>query len=203
MSGDGRCYGRHDRWSARAVDELLRLYAVRGEQRYVRGAVSQRAHALHAATLAEREGAPSALVAAALLHDIGHLLRPGSPDITDMAVDHRHEEVGAHWLAGWFGPEVTEPVRLHVTAKRYLCTVDDAYLAALSPAAIRTLAVQGGPLPPAQARAFERHPFRDEALWLRRLDDRASGACADLPGLEFFREHLELLVRAPSRAAAL
>ena len=121
--------------------------------------MSQAEHALQAAELAEREGAPDALVVAALLHDVGHLLDGQDEDLADRGVDGRHEEAGCAWLAAHFGPEVIEPIRLHVAAKRYLCAVDPAYLDGLSPASRLSLSLQGGPMDAEERARFESNPF--------------------------------------------
>ena len=96
--------------------------------------MSQNEHALQAALLAEKSGAKPALIAAALLHDIGHLLHELPEDIAEQGVDTQHEALGSAWLSQHFGPEVSESVRLHVAAKRYLCRVEPAYFDALSEA---------------------------------------------------------------------
>src|SRR5690349_10889305 len=131
------------------VDTIAGLFASRGQALYFGEAVSEAEHALQAAHLAEREGAGDDLVAAALLHDIGHLLHGLGEDVADRGVDGRHEVAGHAWLARWFAPAVAEPVRLHVAAKRYLCATDPAYLARLSPASRQSLELQGGPFSPA------------------------------------------------------
>ncbi len=130
------------------IEEIVRLFERRGREAYFGEPVSQAEHALQAARLAEIEGAHDALIAAALLHDVGHLLHDLGEDVADRGHDARHEELGSDWLAARFGPEVVEPVRLHVAAKRYLCTVDPAYYDGLSPASKQSLALQGGPARP-------------------------------------------------------
>jgi gamma-butyrobetaine dioxygenase len=132
--------------SPTALDRLLDLYRSDSADTRYDESVTEREHALQAAALAEARGADDALIAAALLHDVGHLvLRDQRPPGEVLVVDHRHEEAGAAALASLFGPEVAEPVRLHVAAKRYLCAVEPGYLELLSPASTRSLAVQGGP----------------------------------------------------------
>ena len=101
------------------VDTILALFARRGGDHYGE-TVTQLDHALQTAHHARSEGQADALVAAALLHDIGHLLQKHGEDAADRGVDALHERIGAAWLAQGLGPEVTEPVRLHVDAKRYL-----------------------------------------------------------------------------------
>src|SRR6202007_1380230 len=111
------------------VKDILELLEDQGGSAYYGEAVTQREHALQAAAEAEQCGAAPPLVAAALVHDVGHLLAGEDAEAT---VDLSHEEIGARWLARWFGPEVTEPVRLHVAAKRYLLYVDPPSLGSLS-----------------------------------------------------------------------
>ncbi|HEU0177888.1 MAG TPA: HD domain-containing protein, partial [Blastocatellia bacterium] len=106
------------------VDEIIELFARLGGGAYFGEPVSQLEHALQTAFQAEQESAPDALIAAALLHDIGHLLHKLPEDIADRGIDGRHERVGAMWLARNFPAAVTEPIRMHVAAKRYLCSVD-------------------------------------------------------------------------------
>src|SRR5579871_1803106 len=137
------------------VAEIDRLFRERGRSRYGGEAVTQLEHALQAAALAEQEGARPALIAAALLHDVGHLLHDLPDDAPERDVDDRHESLAARWLAGRFGPEVVDPVRLHVAAKRYLCATAPGYLDGLSPPSLHSLELQGGPMSPGQARRFE------------------------------------------------
>src|SRR5260370_22877879 len=138
------------------VDRLLELLATKGVRQYGGEQVSQREHALQCAFLATREGAPADLVAAALLHDIAHLLHGKGERPAARGIDDKHEEIGAEHLLAAFGPNVAEPVRLHVPAKRYLCATDPGYFACLSPGSVRSLALQGGrsprPRPPHFAR---------------------------------------------------
>jgi phosphonate degradation associated HDIG domain protein len=180
---------------AAVVDAILTLLTDHGDAAYFGEPVSQRAHALQCAALATREGASPALVGAALLHDIGHLLHGLDESIADRGVDARHEGAGHDWLARHFGLEVTEPVRLHVDAKRYLCAADPTYTAALSPASQQSLVLQGGPFTRSQALSFADLPFAAEAIRLRRWDDAAKIAGLDVPDVEHYRALLTSLVR--------
>lgn len=174
------------------IDFLFDLLEVQGVAAYLGEAVSQKEHALQTAALASRDGADSALVAAALLHDIGHLLPGGESG--GASEDGSHEERAAAWLDWYFGREVTEPVRLHVTAKRYLCTVETEYRRRLSPASIESLALQRGSLSLAERQAFEQNPHCRNAVALRRWDDDAKIPGLAVPGLEAYRETLQRLV---------
>src|SRR5262245_61942543 len=105
------------------IDRLFALFHERGVGAYFGEAVTETEHALQCACLAEQAGAAPELVAAALLHDVGHLMHGLGEDVADRGIDGRHEAVGAAWLGRHFGPTVAVPVRLHVAAKRYLCAV--------------------------------------------------------------------------------
>jgi phosphonate degradation associated HDIG domain protein len=176
-------------------DEIYRLFALRGDAAYFGEPVSQTEHALQTAHLAEQDGAPQSLVVAALLHDVGHLVHGLPEDIAEQGMDARHEEAGKAWLARYFGPEVTEPVRLHVPAKRYLCRVDQSYLNGLSPASIRSLELQGGPFNSQEAVNFEKRRYFSEAVRLRRWDDLAKVRGLAVPGLEHYRAAIVAVAR--------
>ena len=168
------------------VEEILRLFQARGHDAYLGEPVSQAEHALQAAHLAVLGGAPDALVLASLLHDVGHLLHDLGDDVADRGIDARHERSGGSWLARNFGPEVAEPARLHVDAKRYLCAVEPSYLDGLSAASKQSLALQGGPMIPEEIRRFEANPHHLEAVRLRRWDDEAKVPGLEVPGLESY-----------------
>lgn len=171
--------------------QVLDLFRIHGTSRYGGEAVSQLEHALQAATFAEREGASAELIAAALLHDIGHLLHHLPADAPDRGVDDQHEELGARWLDRHFGPAVCDPVHLHVAAKRYLCTVDHAYLQLLSAPSIQSLRLQGGPMTSNELMAFELQPHYLDAVKLRKWDDAAKVVNMPTPNLNHFAVYLD------------
>jgi gamma-butyrobetaine dioxygenase len=221
--------------SGDAVAVLAGLFASEGAAQYLGEPVTQAGHMLQAAALAERDRAGEALIAAALLHDVGHLavMRGGRDRALargdrhggdqhggdqhggdqhggdqhgddqhgddqhgdDQHGDDQHEENGAAWLSQWFGDEVTEPVRLHVPAKRYLCAVEPDYAAGLSPASAFSLEIQGGPMPPAELAEFEASPYAPAAIQVRRWDDVAKDPAARVPGFDHFAGVLRALVR--------
>ena len=176
------------------IDEIAGLFTGQGAQDYFGEAVTQAEHLCQAGMLAQAAGAPDELCAAALLHDIGHFHGPVTGDDLMDGTDNRHSVSGSDWLGQWFGPGVTEPVRLHVAAKRYLCAVEPSYFERLSPASVFTLEVQGGPMTTEQVRRFEAEPYHADAVALRRWDDQAKDATIDTPGFEHFRELLQRLL---------
>lgn len=181
-----------------STEEVLRLFRARGGSRYGGESVSQLAHALQAAQRAEAEGATPALIAAALLHDVGHLLHDLADDAPDQGVDDVHENLGAAWLAARFGSEVVQPVALHVAAKRYLCAVDDQYFGQLSPPSVQSLKLQGGRMSADEVRQFEQGPFFQDAARLRRWDDAAKVPGQITPKPEHFAQYLDAVSRGPA-----
>jgi phosphonate degradation associated HDIG domain protein len=178
------------------VEAIFELFERFGEQRYDED-LSQRLHAEQTAALAAADGASESLVAAALLHDVGHLLElaESGAEGRDRATDRHHEGRGSAWLASAFGPDVTAPIALHVRAKRYLCAVDPTYHARLSPGSQASLARQGGPLSAEAAAAFEGTAGATEAGQLRRWDDQAKDPGLVVAPLVAYRPLLDALTR--------
>lgn len=174
-----------------ATDELFSIYSRRGAAAYYGEAVTMSEHSLQTAYFAQTAAAADALVVAALLHDIGHLLDLVPHDIAEWDNDARHEVSGSRWLAARFGPGVCEPVRLHVPAKRYLCATDSAYFAKLSTASVRTLELQGGPMAAGEIAEFEALPYHRDALLLRHWDDQGKIAGMQTPDFNHYRVLIE------------
>jgi phosphonate degradation associated HDIG domain protein len=185
--------------SVASVDELLAVYKRWGTSNYDEE-TSQLAHALQTAALASAAGASDSLVAAALLHDVGHLLQLeltlGTP--SGMVEDQRHEATGARYLTALFPPAVTGPIALHVRAKRYLCGIDATYTAALSDGSRRSLQLQGGPMDAGEIASFEASPGFRAAVTLRRWDDQAKVDGLDVARLERYRDLLRRVAAPPS-----
>lgn len=176
------------------IETIRQLFEKRGASNYSGEEVTQTEHALQAAWAAEQESASDSLVVAALLHDVGHLLHDLGEDCAEEGVDDRHEALGALWLEKHFGPEVVEPVRLHVAAKRYLCAVDAAYRARLSPASVLSLKLQGGPFSEPEAAEFRAHPHFRGAVRLRGWDETAKIVGLKTPPLSHYLETIARVV---------
>lgn len=158
---------------SQALDTIVDLLRHQGDAQYGGEAVTQLEHACQCANLAQQQGASPSLITACLLHDIGHLVH----DLGDMAtiagIDDHHEYLADRHLRPYFPAAVTEPIRLHVAAKRYLCATDNTYWHQLSPNSQHSLQLQGGAFSPQAAAAFIAQPYAWEAVQLRRWDDQA------------------------------
>lgn len=178
------------------MNEVRQLFEAHGSAWYGGEAISQLEHALQAAMFAERESATSALIVAALLHDIGHLLHDLPEDSAENGVDDRHELLAMSWLDRRFPRDVVDPVVMHVAAKRYLCAVEPEYMAQLSPASQQSLRVQGGPMTGSERSEFEKSPFLADALSLRRWDDAAKVVDLETPPLDHFSTYVQQTAKA-------
>jgi [1-hydroxy-2-(trimethylamino)ethyl]phosphonate dioxygenase len=177
------------------LSHIAFLLTEKGQKQYGLHDVTQLQHALQSAWLAEQDGADPALIAAALLHDIGHMTHSLGENPAVAGVDDRHEEIGHAFLARWFGPEVTEPVRLHVAAKRYLCAVEPDYFSRLSPDSVLSLKLQGGPMTTDEIAAFRALPQAEAAVRLRRYDEAAKVKDLQTPGPEAFITYVAACLR--------
>jgi len=177
------------------VNEIFEAFEKRGGTAYFGEPVSVLEHSIQAAAAAEQAGAAPSMIVAALLHDIGHLIHHMPEDVADHGINSHHEELARNWLSQYFGPEVTEPIRLHVAAKRYLCRVESDYIRGLSPASIQSLGLQGGPLIDEEAEEFVRSPYFQRAILIRRWDDLAKVSGLVTPDFQHYRSLLESIAR--------
>jgi len=158
---------------SRMIDELIALFGTFGVEKYDEN-ISQAEHALQCALLAQQADATDELVAAALLHDVGHLLQlQSNKGKADFSFDDLHENLGANFLSSTFGPNVTQPIALHVQAKRYLCSVIPSYEAELSEGSRRSLELQGGPMGATELAEFSQSEYFEDAVNIRTWDDLA------------------------------
>jgi phosphonate degradation associated HDIG domain protein len=181
------------------VEFIAEIFERRGAESYLGEPVTMSEHMLQGAWLAEQDGAPEELVAAALLHDIGHYTSEFGTYSPDDVEDKHHDEAGGEVLAPFFPTVIVECVRLHVSAKRYLCATDPTYFAKLSPASVHTLSLQGGPMSAEEVAEFRRNPFHDEAVRVRIWDE--GGKVADMK-TRAFRDYVPLLERVVKKFAA-
>lgn len=178
------------------VPFIADIFERRGAEDYLGEPVTVSEHMLQSATLAEKAAVSDELVAAALLHDIGHFTSEFGTYSPEDEEDRHHDEAGAEVLAPFFPPVVTECVRLHVAAKRYLCAVDPTYFSKLSPASVHTLSLQGGPMSAEEVEDFRHNPFHAEAVQVRLWDE--GGKVPGMPTRRF-GEYRPLLQRVVDR----
>jgi phosphonate degradation associated HDIG domain protein len=167
------------------IERIVEIFHRFGAETYGEH-TTQLSHALQCAYLARKDGCSDALVAAALLHDIGQFIDDAGNAAERLNIDAHHEIAGAKFLSACFPAEMSEPVKLHVAAKRYLCTVERGYLERLSDASRLSLGLQGGPMSETAARNFISLPFARDAIRLRRYDDAGKVPNASVPGLETY-----------------
>ena len=168
---------------------ILFSYMEKRGQSFYDEVVTQLEHALQCATLAQQNGASATLITGALLHDVGHIiLDEHNADRAFLDTDLTHEEVGAQYMEPFFPDAVTTPIRLHVPAKRYLCTTDASYHDGLSEASKRSFIVQGGVMSDEEREAFEQIPHFQEGVTLRRWDDLAKVKGLETAELETYRD---------------
>ena len=179
------------------------IFVRRGGERYLGEAVTLAEHMLQGATIAERNGDPEEIVAAALLHDIGHVVGgSGSFSMSDTE-DRLHERAGARLLEPFFPDVVVDCCRFHVAAKRYLCATDPGYFDTLSAASVHSLTLQGGPMSTAEADEFETQPHFHEVIAVRHLDDAGKQVGMVTPAFAHFVPMLQRMVGAQSEDATV
>lgn len=174
------------------VDGIMEILDQRGsDDRYGSEKINQLEHGLQCAWLAEREGAEPALITAALLHDIGHLIHKYGDDAAERGIDDRHEVLGAKYLTSLFSENVTQPIAMHVDAKRYLCANEPGYFELLSEGSVRSLELQGGPMSEDESAAFIARDYAEGAISVRRWDDNAKVQDLLTPDLTYFRRYVD------------
>ena len=173
---------------------LAQIFAKGASNEYLGEPVTIGEHMLQSAQLAEEAGAPEEVIAAALLHDVGHFTHDFPTDAADQGIDSRHEEAGARVLARFFPSLVVDCVRYHVDAKRYLCATRPEYYERLSQASIQSLNLQGGPMSAADAETFESNPNIKQIVQVRYIDEAAKIPGKITPGFDHYAPLLQRVV---------
>jgi len=181
----------HDTLKAKqALDEITAIYIGRATGPYGLSHINQLAHAVQSGHHARSRGLTTSVVVAALLHDIGHMVHTLGEHPAAIGIDDCHETIGAEWLTRYFGPEVTEPIRLHVAAKRYLCTVESDYFDKLSRDSVESLRLQGGRMTEEEVADFQQKMYWQDAVALRRIDELAKDPLGPMPDFTEFSHAL-------------
>ena len=177
-----------------SIDSILSMYSTWGDETYDED-ITHLAHALQCAALAHHEGSSDELIAAALLHDIGHLFEIERNNGPDYTTNLRHELTGSDYLSELFPLAVTAPIAMHVEAKRYLAANEAGYFDGLSRGSQRSLDVQGGPFTAAESARFMGLEGSADAMKLRRWDDFGKVIGLDVPDFDTW---IPLLLRVTS-----
>lgn len=185
---------------ALSLDDIALLFTRHGHTQYTGEPVTQLEHALQSALLAEQEGAAPSLIVASLLHDLGHLLEDLGQTPTLAGIDDLHQYRVLPFLRGVFDEAVLAPIALHVDAKRYLCATDPDYFAQLSADSVRSLQLQGGIFDVEQAAAFIDRPYAEDAVRLRRWDDRAKTAGLPTPDYAHYAGYFSQCLLQPGKS---
>ena len=168
------------------VDFIADIFQRRGAESYLGECVSMSEHMLQAACLAEKQNASDPVIAAALLHDIGHYTNEFADDALDQGINNFHDIAGAQILEPYFPGPVVDCIRYHVDAKRYLCAVESSYFGQLSEASVHTLNLQGGPMSTDETAEFARQPHLDNIIQVRRWDEQAKMVGAQTPNFSHY-----------------
>ena len=185
---------------ALSLTDIRSLFEQYGSLAYSGEPVTQLEHALQSGAQAEEAGADDELVVAAFLHDLGHLLNLQGDTPTERGIDDLHQYFALPFLRPVLSDAVLEPIRLHVDAKRCLCAVDDAYFGQLSADSVRSLELQGGIFSRREADAFLQKPYAEDALRLRKWDDRAKEQNRATPDLNHYLGLVEQVMRKHAAA---
>jgi predicted HD phosphohydrolase len=179
-------------------DRIVRIYTLEGPKAYGLYGINQLQHALQSAARAEDQDMSPAMVIACLVHDIGHMAHNLGEAPAEEGIDDKHELLGARWIeTAGLSRDVSEPVRLHVLAKRYLCTAEEGYVQMLGKDSQISLQLQGGLMTADEIETFLNHPYADDAIALRRIDELAKDRDAQTPPIEAYLDRWLDLSRAP------
>lgn len=176
------------------VEFLGSIFDRRGGEEYLGEPVSMGQHMLQGATFAEQNGQPDEIVVAALLHDVGHFTSEFGTFTMDDTEDRHHEEAGAQVLDRFFPAIITDCVRYHVAAKRYLCATKEEYFSRLSEASVHSLNLQGGPMSADEVAEFEKNPNLKQIIEVRYLDDAGKIPDMETPDFWHFAPRIQRIV---------
>lgn len=176
------------------VDFIGSIFDRRGGEEYLGEPVNMGQHMLQGATIAEQQGQPEEIIIGALLHDIGHFTSEFGTFTIEDTEDRHHEDAGAKVLERFFPKVITDCVRYHVAAKRYLCATKPEYFERLSEASIHSLHLQGGPLNHMEVVEFEKNPNLDQIIAVRYLDDAGKHAGMETPDYWYFAPMVQRMV---------
>lgn len=170
------------------------IFERRGGEEYLGEPVTMAEHMLQGAAIAEENGQDELIIVSALLHDIGHFTSEFGMFTIEDTEDRLHEEAGAQVLEQFFPTLVTDCVRYHVAAKRYLCATKPDYFARLSEASVHSLNLQGGPMSADEVLEFEKNPNLKQIIKVRYLDDAGKRPDMETPAFSHYAPMVQRVV---------
>ena len=182
--------------SGNIVAFLQDIFERRGGEEYLGEPVTMAEHMLQGATIAEKNGQSEIIIVSALLHDVGHFTSEFGMFSMEDTKDRFHEDAGAEILQDFFPTLVTDCVRYHVAAKRYLCATRPSYFDRLSQASVHSLNLQGGPMNDDEVKKFEKNPNLKDIIAVRFLDEAGKHADMETPPFAHFAPMVQRIVDA-------
>ena len=176
------------------VDFIGSIFERCGSEEYLGEPVTMGQHMLQGATIAEQNSQPEEIIVGALLHDIGHFTSEFGTFSMNDTKDRFHEEAGAEVLERFFPSVITDCVRYHVAAKRYLCATKPSYFDRLSEASIHSLNLQGGPMSKEEVAEFQKNPNLDKIIQVRYLDEAGKHPDMETPDYWHFAPMVQRMV---------
>lgn len=176
------------------VEFIGGIFDRRGDEEYLGEPVTMAEHMLQGATIAEQNGQPEEIIVGALLHDIGHFTSEFGTFSMNDTEDRFHEQAGAKVLERFFPSVITDCVRYHVAAKRYLCATRPEYFNRLSEASVHSLNLQGGPMNAEEVAEFEKNPNLKQIIAVRYLDEAGKRADMETPDYWHFAPMVQRMV---------
>ncbi len=176
------------------------IFDRRGGEEYLGEPVTMAEHMLQGAHFAEQANEPEVIIVSALLHDIGHFTSEFGTFSMDDVEDKFHEDAGAEVLEPFFPTLVTDCVRYHVVAKRYLCAAKPSYFKRLSEASIHSLNLQGGPMDADEVAAFEKNPNLKDIIKVRYYDEAGKRADLETKPFSYYAPMVQRIVDAHAAA---
>lgn len=176
------------------VEFIGGIFDRRGDEEYLGEPVTMAEHMLQGATIAEQNGQPEEIIVGALLHDIGHFTSEFGMFSMNDTEDRFHEVAGAEVLERFFPSVITDCVRYHVAAKRYLCATRPEYFNRLSEASVHSLNLQGGPMNAEEVAEFEKNPNLKQIIAVRYLDEAGKRADMETPDYWHFAPMVQRMV---------
>ena len=170
------------------VDKIISNF-INNKSLYIGEKVTMSEHMIQTAMLAEKAKCNDDLICSCLLHDYGHFILENPDELVKENLDGKHEDIGYEYLKKIFKKEITEPIKYHVLAKRYLAK-DKKYFDLLSEASKTSLRLQGGILNDKECNKFEAQEYFKPSILLRKFDEAAKRTDLQMKSIHDYKKLL-------------